>query len=109
MLETAFLILLIFEMAAAAYVASLLCRLAKQRQRKPEWYLDLVAASAAGGFISILAFFLLRNCGWDGQSLPISIIPISLVVLTAVGNLPAMFVVWLFRKRFQANAGHFSI
>jgi hypothetical protein len=106
------LLLVVFMiLAGAAYLTSIPCRMVLARQQRPRWILGVVAAVMIAILGVLLAFqgrVFHPNQWSEGKGTPLGIA--MLIVLTfvfLVGLVPALYVVWLYRRTYgyQTRAG----
>jgi protein-S-isoprenylcysteine O-methyltransferase Ste14 len=97
MILTLFVILVA---AAAAYLTSLACRFVQSRHHKAGWYLGVLGAIAAS-VLTVLCIYqgdVFHPSKWDIERI---MIPMIFVISSGIGLVPALFMVWYYRKRFR--------
>jgi uncharacterized membrane protein YhaH (DUF805 family) len=85
---------------APAYLTSFACRLVQSRKRKAGWHLGVLSAMAAG-LLMVLCIYIAEVFSpstWDDNEI---FIPMVFVVASVISLVPALFMVWYYRKRFR--------
>ena len=94
----------------AAYVTSVACRLMLSRRRRAGWFLGVIGAVVTGAIIVVFVYQgdLFHPSRWDTGKVNLGVmIPLCFTVSTALGLVPALWVVAHFRSKFKdANRLH---
>ena len=89
---------------AGAYIASIPCRAAESKGRRPAWYFTVVGMLGAA-VLPVLFIFqdeLFRPSAWNTGKVEMTfLVPMWLSIGGAVGLIPAFFVVWTYRQKYD--------
>jgi hypothetical protein len=93
---------------AAAYFASIPCRAAESRNRRPAWHFVLLGVLAAA-VLPVLFIFqddLFRPSAWHKGKVEMTfLVPMWFAIGGGIGLIPSFFVVWTYRQKYEDAHG----